>query len=1173
MKTLNDDQLREWKQGLDSLGWRHGLANELADILGSRSKQSINTWRTYLSDFRRGARRGLNAVLLDEQVLRRVAEKLDDEVTAQHLSDLYANVTAPESIQSAARHLLPGFEDYGALPVGDGFLPPAACGGSWSLDGWKPLQSPPGSPPSVGAIVESTATALELGARSVGFVVPEGMGRSTLIRAVRTGLEERGVACVDHDSTDPTALRVCPRVHAARVFHAGHRVLYAAANEEQVPRFGGARVLQRFGGFDIPWALTFLKHLSAVASAHWMREVSLVPLTAWLTASPAAIAVAGDPTGLGLLARATKRDPDLAECGAGIIEREALERAARALSAAGQNSEARLLRTVGRSALDACATSLLERSPAASPSLQTLRCAATVAAAAGLPPESVAEIDSALADGGLLREATEGIESDPPSALDGALGRACSRDPEAVARVVVDIGRPGPLLSWADASGSVDPALSVLADLDPATSCLAIEATTALLASSARGHPGLVKAAFTRLAGWWCLAPAKGAGQRTDRISGHAPLALLARVAGDRTRELADVDLRSAVLGAGLTPAMRTYAVALGLRPPEESAAVVLEVLTAPALTTEIITPGPWRILAGELWGPLLQGAGFSTDDLRLWWRHAARPALDARGLAGWRVRAGTAEGFDAGWIIAVSGDVDGWWKAVWDRKREGDDDWPRAMACGIAHVLGRGGAADRERLGSKLGALRSATVRRRVGAELIDRLRTHDDSGDLKPSTLLSRILSEILLPEAVEELYEALRKEAPDRLPWSAFLGGELATSRIIADACEAAPNVERRTLESYGAISLHQPPALPDAASRSPAEELFVSIVQGGSPASRGALSRAGVHPYSFLALRSLIADDSDDARWERLRLAAELPSEFRVHVLRRVDPHGDEAALWRAVAERCEREATSISVPPFEDPDRASQFLNMRRAEHLALALRYRMAASVASAGEGPDMGHALDVLERLDPLVDFDTGGWQPLHHSMGETLPLLGRAIAEDLSGVIDLVRALVTLPHVRKATLEWSSLWWAVHEVLGWDEALGILLEAEGRRRGAGQDYASSLIRFGPPDTLSRLLPHEPLHLSIARALVRMRGPAVARWCRETADAITRDSGDGELQAAATALVGHATSTAPAESLEWFRDRARELPSERRRDFAQGLVPHLAHGRARLHALELILD
>ncbi len=1146
--VLSDASRRGWESALDRMVERGDwvkIARALDRELCFGDARTEGSWKTQLSDFKKGTKKGLRAFFeAEDRRLEIVASSLGS--SPEELRQLLAQARSGARPDAHDEVRLAGFEELGPLPLERIAIAPPVASIAWS-----PEKLPAGVADQELSI-EALTNTLEhaRGPIVVAFVGESGIGKTFLLRWLGARLRDRGLsvellgrggpvgeeaASSRSPSADAQDVALIDDYDSRKDTLAGARIaLVTARCESDLIGLPEQRVIYRLGRGRASWSARFVEKLAPLARQLLGHSVDFGRLVRQLDSDPVLAAFAGRPEVLGLLARAAAEGSMSHPSPSALLD-GVLSRGASSLRLSGRGAAAGFVEAAGAETLGALGELMLAESKAELGLAEVARVVAEVGREYGVELPEGRSLGSfplveALVDARLLRRQGAGLCPSPFDLAVAAVGRRLDLERGPSARLLLRPDWHHAFVVAAERSGDVAPVLSFLFRQPAPSLAAAMGLVTKLLAGPIPcSDDAIWVRCFRASLGFWL----RWRPELTPSEPEPSPLLCLA-VAAEAHRSLlperVDAEFVESVpsveaLGEGLAEYLELCGARL---PGRRETQLVLEVVM-PRASRGIEDDDLWRAFKarGIEGRRLLLGA----LDFEVWWELVAAPIL-AESASGRALVAGERPGLPISTFMLASGR--GRWVSMLQELPA--DALARAFARAVRVALDH----PRPEWSSALAELwdHPAAPRARMQELTTETLVASEPPGHWSEPrlALLSWILSR--LGEGCDKVLESWVGKLGRRLPFEAFLEAgaspKLVARTLAADGAEGGPHFQRAV----------------DACDEETLAELFVGASASVAATIAGALAARG-------------------SRRARLRLAACADASLRHALLSDLLPEPDEEDSWLAL------------VPRAATP-----------AETLLRTAQAWLAGSVRPDG-------VAEALSRLDELLmsesrpDPSGGVWSPLSseietfdddvlHEISMELEVsarlsdliagLERALSWERrpDGLERVVEALILRPTLTRL-VRGPELWSVALRVLGRSRLMDALPRVEGvsRRSGVKREVSGG----GAAELLEvlwswedRRLVHQLLHGPHASAAARAAS-SCARNAEDLAlalDACWPSGGRPSDDPVFESLLSASVSRFPAQTLELLQTR---IPTLHARAWWGWVVPRLAHGPDRIRA------
>lgn len=1210
--NLTPSQKQAWQTLLDestSRGSKTAMAKEIAKL---EKKADPASWKTTVSGFFKGNEKELRAVFGHQRRLRAAESGLGIEpgLLRAWLQQVQGGATqdGPLDIRIA------GFEDYGPVPVvegyfappvgpskiwlppkvpGEGTAPSAMTGGALKLEDIV-TYALPRTPPQTFAIV---------------FCSEPGFGKTTLLKMLTARLQQAGAAVTSwQPGVTPTGgVLVCDdlalldpgqRTLLCKTVASSSCVLLTATSAQDpltdLPPYRAVYSLEP--GYE-QWSIEYLTHLEQLLVRRWGREVSLAPLKQWIESDLFGPDLANRLDNLGLLARHVvdggtlpPRYRDLAP--------KAVAHAASQLRRRGYTAAALLVEEYGEQALqhvmkEACLGSGFD--VAMRTLLKALRIAAEDSPRQHSSSEAeedrssvVFEAAEQLCQSALFHKRGDRVFPTQPACAISALGAALVQggqvDSSLLERVILAPHWTDSLVSAAEQLGDGSAVLSALLALPPSALCQAIPAITRMLSADVPfSDAETYRRAFLPCLSIWARWPAD---QRAKTlmlggpmnaappalnherlVNGHAPLLALAR-ASLRHRKLLPnhIALEDIQQGKHLPAALRDYLTLLGTPEPSLAEARDAVGLGAPYQSQVLLDPEFWLRLPPHDDSVGQMPAGFKSEDYSAWWRSFGAPRLLELPDGEARV-AGTHPDhkiLTAKWQNLAGCEL--WKNALISQIKKRHPLSAQTFAEITVYTVDSGGRwnADTVRavwdaVSAEREVLRQAVYERLLGLEDVPH----------SSALLLPWLLTVVVVDQEREALWLKWSAAAPAQVPWKLFLDGGVSVPAVSRWALETLQQIRKAREEGSQAWDAD--------AKLENARAALKEIISRGDVAILEQIIRSGDADFSGLALTHLCTLSSAAARQLRIELAGQSNAHFRNKLLAKLIPAASEAQLWRQhVAAREMSPYAALACWACYDLVAESA---IPWAE--SLACLEVLDALVAHRAEGEQLFVAW--CNRLEFRHPDLAGYWQQLQQMPADSIhsSLLNMAaitsIAEQ-AGTIStrpLVEAIMFKPALRRNVLggNYIPLWLSALRHFGNDQVISYLVE----------DHEILSPHHGTQLRLQAFTPEA--HVELLRSL--LQHPILAESAAAVLAANSYRNQQARLSAALDSLPSYFVSKpqpdwhpiavpllleyvrcAPEASMDWLKVKLAGSSKTLRRALWSKLVPRFSAGQSRARAL-----
>jgi hypothetical protein len=824
---LTPDQRAWW---VEKLPKQWGLQTEIAKALHAKRQGEEASWKTQISLFFKGDAKGLSAVFSNDVRVATVATKLS--VTPSELRawlDMAKGTTRADAFDTLR---VPGFEDYGPIPVLEAFWPPVNEQTAFNLIHSGRFHTSAGGVVKVDDLVAVLEEATGAVPRAIVIAAEHGLGRTPLLRHLAARLTDRDrllapwvpggiptggvVVWDDLDALSPD------RRHAllAEARRARATLLTTTSRSDPLTDLPQDRVVVTLRPGYVSWALEYVGHLAKVLTALLRRPIDLSPLAAWLEDDPAAAALASRADTIGFLARhlADGHKVPVRMCDVAGL---AVKRKAVALRQEGRRPEALVTELCGGAFLGRLAAEMC-RTGSSRVSLASAAKHLVAVAGQGLAgqeeetwgelgaPGMVAVLD-AMIGVGLLHRVGDDVLVSPEVFLVSALGavlRQHADDTALLGAVVMEPRWSGALVAAAELDHDIVPMLKAVSRLSGGVRMQAQEALTQLLGSGvAASSAAVVQAAFLDSAWWWTVNRANArsmtmdfalgggprpapAASRRGLVSGVAPLVALGLASWHHTKVLPACITDQMIRGSNAAREFGPLLTAMGVPEPTDEAVQDTLFLGCPFQSDTILRADCWARMP-----PLEQDlkgtpGGLNQDDCALWWRTVAVARLrrERDGIARLAGCAGDMRLSSA--MIHTGRGVEMWSGMLVERFKARDPAAPGAFADGVRFVIERGGLANLRGLSSAWDAVRASRMAPAVSAAVASAVGPWETCFPEVSAWVITQVLS-VEHRAALWTAWTAAGADAHQQLPWRAFLDAGLPEATVLRWALDSFPD----------------------------------------------------------------------------------------------------------------------------------------------------------------------------------------------------------------------------------------------------------------------------------------------------------------------------------------------------------------------------------------------
>lgn len=927
---LTQEQQRAWSVLLEQNAPRGAKAKMAASIAAAEKKSDSASWKTIVSGFFKGQQKELRAIFEYPKRIRAAEQGLG--IQAGRLRAWLEEVRGAVVIDGPFDMRLSGFEDYGPLPVVDGYFAPL-LGRSEAM---PPPREGASSMPRAG-----TGGALQID-EIVGHAMPQtpahafaivicadpGFGKSTTLRLLHARLKTAGVVvtvwqpgidapggvllCDDLDLLEAGQRSLlCKKVHDSKCV-----LLTATSAHDSLSDLPRYRVVYTLQAGEEWWSLEYLSHLEKQVQ-RLNRKVSLSPLRDWIERDLFAPGIVGRLDNLGLLARHVaeggKLPPRFRDLAGWAVARAAAQARRR-----GHAAVALLIEQCGRHVLQAVAAEACRLGSLEAP-MQTLLNALQAAISTSVPeqkPQKQQPKDSIVFEAaeelchGLFRRRGDSVLPTQPacavSALGGAIAEGRAVNQTLLEQAVLSPAWSEALLAAAEHLGDGCAILSALVHARSAVLCHAIPALTRLLAADVHFEDANVyREVFLLCLSVWSrwpadvrartmviMGPVNAAPMSVNHerlVAGLAPLLVLARASLQHRRLLPnEISHEEIVSGRHIPEPLKQY---MGLlQTPEltdEQAGDAIG-LGAPFQSPALLSPEFWQRLPPYTDTVGDMPAGFKIEDYSSWWRIAAASRLHELPSGEERV-AGTHP--DHTIRAALSQTPAGcqiWKQALISQIKKRHPRAAEVFAEAALSTLDRGGRWNADTLQSVWDGVTDREPLRRAVFERLMQL----ESAPWQNSIILPWLISIVVVGEERVELWKQWIERTPQNVGWKLFLDAGLPALHV-AQWSLAAHSLAAKSNHGGPKPWLYKPAKTVEGSA-------LDALLRSEDLAVLECLLRSPDRAYSSSALEQLASLTSDPARKIRLRLAAEFRGMVRLQLLQGLLPRADEEDAWHCIA---------------------------------------------------------------------------------------------------------------------------------------------------------------------------------------------------------------------------------------------------------------------------------
>lgn len=292
---LSLDGKRRWSECFE--GYLHrGVQKNIAIKLSpsQTAKRNSGSWQSLISLFFKGEYKGLKLVFGKRERLEVVATELG--LSAHVLEEWLDTARWGGKVASPYEILIPGFEDYGPVPILDAFFPMIQGGGSWSgipkvPDMYEKYTNRTHYEAMVALVLQNPEI------RPLKLIVQntEGVRNVYLLKAVAASLQRHSFHVTFWSKQRPFPEGGVLVVEEFQTLNVGERqeildwtekheaiLLVETREQDSLPELVSACATYRFHPGNWSWSLEYLEHLKTIMQSRRSSHLALKPLEDWL---------------------------------------------------------------------------------------------------------------------------------------------------------------------------------------------------------------------------------------------------------------------------------------------------------------------------------------------------------------------------------------------------------------------------------------------------------------------------------------------------------------------------------------------------------------------------------------------------------------------------------------------------------------------------------------------------------------------------------------------------------------------------------------------------------------------------------------------------------------------------------------------------------------------------
>ncbi len=823
-------------EGILHRGMQKKIAIKLSP--SQTAKRTSGSWQSLISLFFKGEYKGLKLVFEKRERLEIVATELG---LSTHVLEEWLD-TARWGGKAASPYEvhIPGFEDYGPVPILDAFFPMIQGGGSWSgipkvPDMYEEHTNRTHYEAIVALVLQNPKT------RPLKLVVQniQGVRNVYLVKAVAASLQrhsfhvsfwsrqrpfpEGGVLVVEDFQT----LNVGERQDILDWTEKQEAILLAETKEQDsLPELASACATYKFHPGDWSWSLDYLEHLKKIVQSRRSAPLILKPLEDWLRGLSSHAKVWGHFDLLGWLARYLMNKGVVPSTYSQLLS-HFVSQFAEVLKVQNLRAEGEIFNLAGKDMLGKVAVQLCRSNKEAMPRqvwCQTLVDSLPQRTTSPLPELSwvgIGGVLDACVRHGFLEETSCSAEPNEvllkwsqssmlSMALGSELGKCQTLEPELLEHILLHSELHPALVVAAQAQGDLSPIMRQILGAPVALLSQSIHALTRLLASDIDvSEPEVYQSAFLLcLSVWvrWPLRkryysmsePTKAEEEynalhkrlRPQQFLDDTPIVLwMARASMLHQHHLLESisveEIKDGRWLRGLGPYLRI----LGIQEPLPLQVEVDLAVMAPFQTHALWSSDIWMRMP-TFHNLLGDGSSDANEEgylffdawsewLRLYVSKRMEQAPDQRGFA--RI-AGMENGYQIRWWVSwLDEHNDIWLQALHQcfQKREAGVEY--AFAEAVVAFLEFGYRRDKHPFERLWNMPISPTMRKRLQQSTCDALRAMTLSSNLDAAPATQWILEHVLTDNQREAVWDIWSKEKTENIPWIAFWRAGLSPQRL--------------------------------------------------------------------------------------------------------------------------------------------------------------------------------------------------------------------------------------------------------------------------------------------------------------------------------------------------------------------------------------------------------